>query len=117
MTIDKRGPCFVDSVGGGLSALAAGVARFLGRPAAVAATTSDIIAVPPEIAAVLQEIGAELPPVIRAADLTAHDAPRIDPNAFSLPFYEGEGELERLAVARIARDRIERYLEANDSPS
>jgi hypothetical protein len=110
MTSERRGPFFVDSVGGGLSALAAGVARSLGYPSAVAATTSDTIAVPPEVATVLEEIGAALPPVIPAADLRADDAPRIDPAAFSLPLYAAGGDVERLAIARIARDRIERHL-------
>jgi hypothetical protein len=115
MTSNPSGPFFVDSLGGSISTLAAGIARSLGHSSAVAATTSDVIAVPPEIATVLQEIGAEIPPVIWARDLSAHDAPSIDPSAFSLPLYAGEGDLERLAIARIARDRIERHLSAAGS--
>ena len=111
MASDERCPFFVDAIGGGLAALAAGVARSLGHTTAVAATTIDAIAVPPEVATVLQEIGAELPAVILATQLTARDAPRIDPLSFSLALYDGEGALERLATARIARDRIERHLE------
>src|SRR5262249_24018597 len=110
MTSTGRGPFFVDSSGGGLSALAVGVARSLGQSAAVAATTSDAIAVPPEVATVLEEIGAALPPVVRAEDLGEEDAPRIDPAPFSLPLHAAKDDLARLAVARIARDRIERHL-------
>jgi hypothetical protein len=116
MASTERGPFFVDSIGGGLAALAAGVARSLGHRTAVAATTSSAVAVSPEVATVLQEIGAELPPVIQAAHLTARDAVRIDPRSFSPALYAGEGELERLAIARIARDRIERHLEVSGCP-
>lgn len=111
MTHEKSGPIFVDATGGGHAALAAGVARKLGHAGAIAATTSDAIAIPPEVAVVLQEIGAELPTVQRADALASGDAARVDPGAFSYPFYAGEGELERLSAARIARDRIERHLE------
>ena len=111
MTHGKSALIFVDATGGGHAALAAGVARKLGHADAVAATTSDAIAVPVEVAVVLQEIGAELPPVQRADALAAADAARVDPSAFSYPFYTGEGELERLSAARIARDRIERHLD------
>jgi hypothetical protein len=111
MAHEERGPFFVDASGGGLAALAAGVARSLGQRGAVAATTSDTIRIPPEVAVVLEEIDADLPEVINAAALQAEDAPRIDPSSFSLALHQGEGDLERLAVARIARDRIERHLE------
>jgi hypothetical protein len=111
MTHKERGPFFVDASAGGLAALAAGVARSLGQRGAVAATTSDTIRIPPVVAVVLEEIGAELPEVLSAAALKAEDAPRIDPSSFALRLHEGEGELERLAIARIARDRIERHLE------
>ena len=107
-----KGPIFVDATGGGLAALAAGVAQKLGHASAVAATTSDTIAVPPEVALVLAEIGAELPPVKRADEIAAEGAHRIDPSAFAFPLYTGEGELERRAAARIARDRIEHLLES-----
>jgi hypothetical protein len=117
MAQKERGPFFVDASGGGLAALAAGVARSLGHRSAVAATSIDTIAVPPVVGVVLQEIGAELPDVILAASLTAEDAPHIDPSRFSLALYEGQGELERLATARIARDRIERHIELEGARS
>lgn len=110
MSTKEVGPFFVDATGGGLAALAAGIARSLGHTGALAATTSDSIVVPPEVALALKEIGAELPSVRRAADLPA-EGRRIDPSAFAFPLHPGEGDLERRAAARIARDRIERYLE------
>jgi len=110
MTSEREAPIFVDATGGGLAALAAGVARTLGRAGAIAATTSDKIAIPPEVALVLKEIGAEMPPVQRAHEIAAAGAPRIDPAAFAYPLHTGEGDLERLIAARIARDRIERHL-------
>jgi len=117
MTSRKAGPIFVDATGGGLAALAAGVARTLGHAGAIAATTSDAIAVPPEVALVLREIGADLPPVQRADEITAIAAPRIDPSAFAYPLYTGDGDLERRAAARIARDRIEHHLETEGVPT
>ena len=114
----KAGISFVDAHGGALAALAAGVARATGAPLpmgeALAATTSKSVAVPPEIGAVLAEIGASAPPVVLASDLPA-GVERIDVGAWGLVLHEGEGDLERLAVARIARDRIERRLSANGS--
>ncbi len=96
---DKHGAAlsqraFVDAHGGALAALAAGVARISGAGEPLAATSSPAVALPPEIAAVLGEIGGAAPPV----------------DAWGLALHEGEGDLERLAVARIARDRIERRL-------
>ena len=117
MTSERAGLIFVDASGGGLAALAAGLAKKLGHEGAIAATSSAEINVPPEVALALKEIGAELPPVQRAGDLAG-----IDPAAFAYPLYHpggrpgapadtGEGDLERRVAARIARDRIERYLE------
>ena len=111
MKIDRARLIFIDASGGGLAALAAGVASKLGHEGAIAATSSDQIAVPPEVALVLQEIGAKAPPVQRAHELASSRARAIDPAAFAFPLYPGEGDLERRAAARIARDRIERHLE------
>lgn len=105
----KSGPFFVDTSSGALAALAAGVAHSLGHAGAVAATASDTIRVPAEVTTVLAEIGAETPAVIRVAELP-EGASHLDPSRFSGALYEGDGELERLSVARIARDRIERHL-------
>lgn len=105
-----RGPLsFVDAHGGAFAALAAGIARAGGRADAVAATTSAAIRVPGEIGAVLAEIGAAAPEVVLASALPV-TAERVDLAAWGLALYEGEGELERLALARISRDRIERRL-------
>ncbi len=101
--------CFVDASGGGLASLAAGVARLLGHADAVAITTAHAVSIPAEVGAVLEEIGAS--PV----DLSKTELPgatRIDLSDWDVSLYAGDGELERLATARIARDRIERRLEA-----
>jgi hypothetical protein len=95
---------FVDAHGGALAALAAGVARVSGAGEPLAATSSRAVVLPPEIAAVLGEIGGSAPPVV-------------DVGAWGLALHEGEGDLERLAVARIARDRIERRLIADGARS
>jgi hypothetical protein len=103
---------FIDASGGALAALAAGVARALGRTAARAATTSAAVAVPVEIAVVLGEMDATAPEVdLVQAGEAGRD--RVDLASWGLVLHQGDGELERLAVARIARDRIARRLESD----
>jgi hypothetical protein len=101
--------CFVDADGGAFAALAAGIARAQGHEGALAATTAKKVALPVEIGSVLTEIGATLPEVTLA---TAAATRRIDVSAWGTPLHVGDESLERLAVARIARDRIERHLES-----
>ena len=62
-------PLFVDTVGGGLAALAAGVAHRLGLAGATAATSSDAVAVPSEVITALAEIGAHVTPVAHLKDV------------------------------------------------
>jgi hypothetical protein len=91
-------PCdFVDASGGALAALVAGVARRRGVVGASAA-----LAVPDEIAVVLAEIGATLPPVASIGSVEA--STRTNVADWGLALFAGEGQLERLALARIARD-------------
>ena len=99
---------FIDASGGALAALAAGVARSLGAAQSSAATSSSSVEVPSEIATVLAEIGVEQPVVELAARGAAPH--RVDVTPWGLALYDGDGDLERLAAARIARDRIERRL-------
>ena len=103
--------CFVDGDGGAFAALAAGIARAHGRDGALAATTAKKVAFPAEIGAVLAEIGASLPEVTLASASVATTR-RVDVGDWGTPLHVGDGDLERLAVARIARDRIERHLES-----
>ena len=105
-----RALCFVDARGGAFAAMAAAIARAQGSPHAIAATSSDKIDVPAEIATVLAEINAGAPEVVPLGKV-AKDAERVDLASWDLTLHEGEGQLERLALARIARDRIERRLE------
>jgi hypothetical protein len=108
-------PLFVDHVGGGLAALAAGVAHLVGLAGATAATSSDAVAVPSEVIAALAEIGAHVTPVARLADVKPAGEV-VDLAAWSLYLLApGEGELERLSAARIARDKIERRLNPSSS--
>jgi hypothetical protein len=109
-----RALAFVDAHGGAFAVLAAAIARRDGRAGALAATTSAAASVPPEIAAVLAEVSAEPLGAVLAAALP-RDAERIDLGGWGLALHEGEGDLERLALARIARDRIERRLETDRS--
>jgi hypothetical protein len=120
---------FLDTVGGALSVLASGVAEALGLRA-VAATFSEPASAPREIATVLEEVGMRLPEkgAARAEEVDATGGEVVylggPPKAvltnkpvWGVSLYEGEGELERLATARIARDEIERRLEGLRSSS
>lgn len=106
---------FVDAIGGGLAAIGAGVAQSLGVAHAIAATSADTIDVPKEVSVVLGEIGAEAPKV-HGADAIAKEGAELvflggsSASAWSVALHGGEGDLERLSSARIARDRIEREL-------
>jgi hypothetical protein len=109
MTTTKN-PLFVDAVGGGLAALAAGVAHLVGLDGATAATSSDAVAVPSEVITVLAEIGAHVTSVAHLRDVKP-TGEVIDLAAWSLYLLApSAGELERFAAARIARDKIERRL-------
>lgn len=109
---------FFDEAGGGLALLAASMAAARGLPAR--ALTASARPVAPEINQVLAEIGvacagsANVSPAPNGAITIGpgpnhgivaklYDGP--DPTAF------GPAELERHATARIARDRIERWLD------
>ena len=109
-----RGPlCFVDARGGAFAALAAAIARAQGHGDALAAAT-NAVSVPAEIGVVLDEIGLKAPDVLAAGKLPG-DAQRVDLASWELSLHEGEhgeGSLERLSAARIARDRVERRVEA-----
>ncbi|MFT3773906.1 MAG: hypothetical protein QM820_51715 [Minicystis sp.] len=102
--------CFIDAAGGAFAAMAAAIARGQGREA-LAATSSAAAVVPAEIGAVLGEIALAAPDVVLAAKIPA-GAERIDVDGWGHALHAGEGDLERHAVARIARDRIERRVES-----
>jgi hypothetical protein len=121
---------FVDAAGGALAAIGAAVAHAMGCDA-VAATMSTPGALPLEVSAILQEVGMRAPAVLRLDEVELAGASVVFLGAPSAP--EGlaaaeawdlalpavpDGasdarELERLATARIVRDRIERRLEAS----
>ncbi|MEO7330161.1 MAG: hypothetical protein ABI193_16420 [Minicystis sp.] len=112
MSAAQKPLCFVDALGGGLAALAAGVAQSLGRTDALALTTAKAVSVPDEVGAVLAEIGVKLPPVARLPGGAPDVTDNIDLGTWPLFLLPPEqGELERLSAARIARDRLERKLE------
>jgi len=109
--------CFTDASGGAFAALAAAIARSSGRDA-LAATSSAAARVPAEVGTVLGEIALSMPEVVLAGKIPA-GAERIDVSGWGHALYTGEprepggeGDLEKLALARIARDRIERRVEA-----
>ena len=108
-------PLFVDNVGGGLAALAAGVAHLLGLEGATAATSSDAVVIPSEVITALAEIGAHVTPVAHMKDVkpTSEVIHLAEWSLYLLA--PTEGELERLAAARIARDKIERRLSSSSS--
>jgi hypothetical protein len=104
----KRGAvCFVDDAGGSFAAIAAAFAGAAGREVAAASTIE--VAVPSEIDSVLGEVGLTRPEVGRERK---SEGERIDVSHWGHALHRGEGELERLALARIARDRIERRVKA-----
>jgi hypothetical protein len=115
--IESKGksPLFIDTVGGGLAALAAGVARHLGLAGATAATSAEAIAVPGEVLTALAEISAQVTSVAHLKDVkpTGEVVHLAEWSLYLLA--PGEGELERLAAARIARDKIERRLSSSSS--
>lgn len=111
----ERPICFVDPEGGAFAAMAAAIARAGGHPEAIAATSGGEVRVPAEVPAVLEEIGAKLPEVRRLDEATARGAAElVDVALWGLSLHRGAGDLERLAAARIARDRIERRVGALD---
>lgn len=113
--IKSTSPLFIDHVGGGLAALAAGVAHLAGVAGATAATSSDAVAVPSEVITALAEIGAHVTPVEHLKDVKP-TGEVVDLAAWSLYLLApAEGELERLSAARIARDKIERRLSSSSS--
>src|SRR5581483_2536716 len=96
----------VDDSGGAFAALAAAFASAAGHDATAASTAE--VGVESEDEAVLDEVGLEWPDVLPAKGA---EGERIDVSGWGVPI-RGEGELERMALARIARDRIERRVEA-----
>ncbi len=111
---------FVDSIGGGLACLAAALATSSGRVATAATTALRVDR--PEVLAALAEVGAtpvrvEERAAPRDADVWVGPAPAANAERIAVHLYDGPdptafgpAELERLALARIARDRIERWL-------
>jgi hypothetical protein len=120
MAVGRR-LCFVDDVGGALASLGAGVAHALGYADAIATTTTPPAPLPPEVRAVLEEMGG-VPAKIEAlgsVPLEGVDHVRLggeSADAWPVWLYAGEGDLERLSAARIARDRIERHLDSRPVP-
>jgi len=102
----------VDAAGGALSSMAAALAQSMGRADAVAATSVAIAVIPGEVKMAMEEIGLAPAPVISldARDREGESILVVD-ETWGAKLWQGEGELERLANARIARDRIERRLE------
>jgi hypothetical protein len=99
----------VDAVGGALSSMAAAIARARGRSDVVAATSSELAEIPAEVHKVLEEIGLVAEPVtsLDRKDREGESLQVID-ETWGAKLWSGDGELERMANARIARDRIER---------
>ena len=93
----------VDAAGGGLASMAAAIAKSLGRADATAAARGPI-AVPAEVRVALQEIGLSPAPVAKLdeADREGESILVID-ETWGAALWNGEGDLERLASARIAR--------------
>ena len=102
----------VDAVGGGLAAMAAAIAKSMGRANVSAATSHSTVSVPDEVRTALAEIGLEPSPVVHldAKDREGESILVVDAS-WGASLYGGRGQLERLSNARIARDRIEHRLE------
>ena len=91
--------------------MAAALAHSMGRSDVVAATSTERAEIPAEVRTALQEIGLEPAPVVSLdeKDREGESILVIDEN-WGAKLWRGDGDLERLANARIARDRIERRL-------
>lgn len=121
---------FLDDAGGALSALAGAIARALGQPA-IATTTGSVRPLPPEIPAVLAEVGYGAPASVETYDPGAHTgrvvhlgpaAPKGGAEHWPVQLYDGppetdfgDADLERNAWARTSRDRIEKALASSRS--
>jgi len=117
--------CFIDNEGGALAVIGASIARALGREDALATSIVQPNPVPTDVSTVLEEVGF-------SASVTAKPFDGASAAAYELVWL-GEtppaqaivgaqfvpcklgprdaGDLERLATARIARDRLERLVE------
>lgn len=109
---------FVDGIGGGVARIGASLARARGLSAR--AVSSAPITAREEVAVVLAEIGVHEVVDAEQASATGEDVVRVGPLPADIesPLYQGPEStefgpthLERLALARIARDRIERWLD------
>jgi hypothetical protein len=102
----------VDAAGGALSSMAAALAASMGRSDVVAATSTAFASIPAEVGTALEEIGLVPAPVVLldSKDREGESILVVD-ESWGAKLWTGEGDLERLAAARIARDRIERRLE------
>lgn len=117
---------FVDHVGGELAAIAASLAT--GRSIrAEARTTTAPATFGPEVAEVLREVGAPAPLAATAFEKSAEAGSIVELGGSSIANrraslevkrYDGPAEtafgpatLEKLALLRIARDRIDAYLD------
>ncbi len=117
---------FVDHVGGELAAIAASLASSRSIRAEARTTTAPAT-FGPEVAEVLREVGAPAPAAARAFDKSGALGPIIELGGSSIADrraslevkrYDGPAEtdfgaatLEKLALLRIARDRIDAYLD------
>jgi hypothetical protein len=100
--------CYVDAKGGAYAAIAAALSPAVGLGPALAASTVPV-SIPAEVGVVLGEIGLALPKVLAPGEMPA-DARPVVVSSSDPALHAGEGELERLAMARIIRDRTERRL-------
>ncbi len=112
---------FVDDVGGGLACLAASIAASRGLSAR-AESTAALVAVP-EVETALREIGIDSIAGVeraRAEAVPGEERVKVGGGAVGIDakLYDGPDttdfggtELERIGLARIARDRIERYFD------
>ncbi|NUP09475.1 MAG: hypothetical protein HOW73_25760 [Polyangiaceae bacterium] len=119
---------FFDARGGALASLAASILR--SRGVETRAESSGPIVERPEIATVLAEIGVTsvVAPIQRSGARPEHEL-HIElggsrPAPVDVSLYEGPDttnfgstELERLAKARISRDRIERWVDRGAQPA
>ncbi len=115
--------CFVDAQGGALARLGAAIAHALGQTDAIATTLGDVLSLPEDVTTVLGEVGMTAPETStfndgltskhlvvwlgegssRIANAQAWPAALLAPDA---------PQFDRLVVARVVRDRLERQIKA-----
>lgn len=115
--------CFVDAQGGSLSRLGAAIAHALGRTDAIATTRGEVSDLSEDVITVLDEVGMNAPSASPFDDrLTSNhtivwlgeaQSPIANAHSWNASLLGANAPVfDRLVIARLLRDRIERQIKA-----